>query len=145
MCSGYGDAEVYTQPFRRSHPQHINHFRIRKSGSKKLLPHKSIWNGQGMLKLTLSSSVPSFSVAVELPHRWCLSDHNNGRPSLLGSCSLKGSFKWNFCCLRGEMQMGEWENDSGCWVDCENENEAVAAALPTKWRGLGVVIGVDLT
>jgi len=30
------------------------------------------------------------------------------------------------------MQMGEWENDSGCWVDCENENEAVAAALPTK-------------
>ena len=53
--------------------------RIRKS-----LPHKSIWNAQGMLKLTLSFPVALFSIVVKLPHRRCLSDHNNGRPSLLG-------------------------------------------------------------
>jgi len=46
-----------------------------------------------MLKLTLSSLVALFSNDVELPHRQCLSDHNNGRPSLLGLCSLKGSLK----------------------------------------------------
>ena len=93
MCSGYGDAEVYTQPSGRSHSQHINHFQIRKSGSQKSLSHKSIRNAQDMLKLNLSSLVALFSVAVELPDKRCLSDHNNGRSSLLGSCSLKGSFK----------------------------------------------------
>ena len=67
LCNG--DAEVYIQSSGRSHLHHINHFLIRKSGSKKSLPHKSIWNAQGMLKLTLSSPVTSFSVVVELPHK----------------------------------------------------------------------------
>jgi len=100
-----------------------------------------------MLKFTLSSLVASFPVAVELPHKQCLSDYNNGRPSLLGSCSLMARLSE---ASAASEEKCEWENGKTTVAvrlsaKTKTKEAVAAAALPAKMKGVGYCDWVQIS